>query len=218
MVGTPLRPRGAHHGRRPGRPAASTPVGELETRDLILRQARHLFMRRGFADVAVGDVAEAVGVTKPTLYYHFGNKEELYAAVLVDLMREVGGYIRKVVAQPSPLRTRLQQIAVGYFLNANGTMEPVLRDAGQLIGQQHAATVWAAYEGDLLQPLVTLMDEGMRSGEVRALDARGLVRGFISLLDAFTAPGGRSARTQPEHQQVAEAVVSLFLDGAAPRP
>jgi AcrR family transcriptional regulator len=214
--GPPLRVRGPYRGRRPGRPAA-TPVGALETRDLILRQARALFMRRGFADVAVGDVAEAVGVTKPTLYYHFGSKEGLYAAVLVDLMREVGGYIRRVVEHPLPLRDRLQQIAVGYFLNANGTMEPLLRDAGQLIGREHAATVWAAYEGDFLEPLVMLMGEGMQSGELRALDGRGLVRGFIGLLDAFTAPGGRSARAQPEHQQVAEAVVSLFLDGAAPR-
>jgi TetR/AcrR family transcriptional regulator len=123
-------------------------VGELETRDLILRHARRLFMRRGFADVSVGEVAEAVGVTKPTLYYHFGDKEGLYAVVLVDLMREVGGYIRTVVERPAPLRDRLRQIAVGYFLNANGTMEPMLRDASQLIGQERATAVWAAYEGD----------------------------------------------------------------------
>jgi AcrR family transcriptional regulator len=203
--------------RRPGRPAAAMPVSTLETRDLILRHARQLFMRRGFADVAVGDVAEAVGVTKPTLYYHFGSKEGLYAAVLVDLMREVGGYIQKVVEQPAPVRARLHQIAIGYFRNASGTMEPMLRDVGQLIGQDHAATVWAAYEHDFLAPLLALMEEGMRAGAVRPLEARSLVRAFVGLLEAFTARGGRAARTPAEHQRIAEEVVALFLDGAAPR-
>src|SRR5690242_3020868 len=63
--------------RGPGRPRAAMPVGELQTRELILRQARKLFLKRGFADVAVGEIASAVGVTKPTLYYHFTGKESL---------------------------------------------------------------------------------------------------------------------------------------------
>jgi AcrR family transcriptional regulator len=203
--------------RRPGRPAAATPVGELETRELVLRQARLLFMRRGYADVSVGEVAEAVGVTKPTLYYHFGGKEGLYAAVLVHLMREVGGYIHAVVDQECPLRERLRRIAFGYFVHANGTMEPMLRDVGQLIGADQATVVWAAYEGEFLQPLLALMAEGQRRDELRPVEARGLVRAFLGLLDAFTAPGGKGARTPAEHERAAEQVVSLFLDGAVPR-
>jgi len=203
--------------RRPGRPASSTPVGELETRDLILRHARRLFMRRGYADVSVGEVAEAVGVTKPTLYYHFGDKEGMYAAVLVDLMREVGGYIRAVADKGASVRDRLEGIAFGYFLNANGTMEPMLRDALQLIGRERAGEVLAAYEEGFLRPIVELMADGMGTGEVRPTDARGLARAFGGLLDAFTAPGGRLARAPDEHRRVAAEVVSLFLDGAAPR-
>lgn len=192
-------------------------MGELETPELVLRQARILFMRRGYADVSVGEVAEAVGVTKPTLYYHFGDKDGLYAAVLVDLMREVGGYIRAVVEQEGSVRERLLQVAFGFFLNANGTMEPLLRDAGQLIGAEHATEVWAAYESDFLAPLLSLMAEGQLRDELRPVEVRGLVRAFIGLLNAFTAPGGKGTRTPAEHQCVAEQVISLFLDGAAPR-
>lgn len=174
-------------------------------------------MQRGYASVAVGEVAAAVGVTKPTLYYHFGDKEGLYAAVLVDLMREIGGYIALVVAKPGSVRARLEEIALGYFLNANGTMEPMLRDVAQLIGERHAAEVWRAYEEELLGPLVTLLREGTQSGEVRSLDPHMLARAFLGLLDAFTARGGKSARTQVQHQGVATQTVALFLGGAAPR-
>jgi AcrR family transcriptional regulator len=203
--------------RRPGRPTAAMPVGQAETATLILRQARQLFMRRGFADVSVDEVAKAVGVTKPTLYYHFGDKAGMYTAVLVDLLREVGGYVCGIAAKELPLRGRLVDVASGYFVHANGTMEPMLRDAAQLIGPKHAPAIWAAYEEDFLRPLIALMQEGMDVQEIRSTDPRSLARAFIGLLDAFTAPGGRAARTPDEHRQVAEQVASLFLDGAMPR-
>jgi AcrR family transcriptional regulator len=203
--------------RRPGRPRAAMPVGELDTRELILRHARRLFLQRGYADVAVGEIASAVGVTKPTLYYHFGGKEGLYAAVLVHLLREIGGYIRGCAEKSAPVRARLNEIAFGYFLNANGTTEPLLRDASHLIGAEHAEQVWACYENDFLRPLVELMRQGIETGEIRRSDPRGLARGFMGLLESFTAPGGHHTRTPVEHRTVAEDVVSLFVDGAAPR-
>lgn len=53
-----------------------------DTRRRILEAAYELFYRKGFARVGVDVVAEAAGVTKRTLYYHFDSKDELLAAVL----------------------------------------------------------------------------------------------------------------------------------------
>jgi AcrR family transcriptional regulator len=203
--------------RRVGRPPADAPVGEVETRQLILRRARTLFMHRGFADVSVGEVAEAVGVTKPTLYYHFGNKESLYTAVLCDLMQEVGGYIRLVARSDAPVRTRLIDLAKGYFIHADATMEPVLRDASELIGPKLAAEVHRAYHDEMLMPIEELMEEGIRMGEIRSLEPHHLVLALMGLLDAFTPSGGHSSRTIEQHQAMAAMLVSLFLDGAAAR-
>jgi AcrR family transcriptional regulator len=193
-------------------------VGEIETRSLILKRAQRLFLQRGYADVSVGEVADAVGVTKPTLYYHFGNKEALYAAVLVDLMREVGGHVLRVVSGQAPVRERLIDLVRGYFTHADATMEPLLRDTSELIGQEHAQEVRRVYQEHLLAPIEALMTEGIASGLIRELDPSDLVRALMGLLDAFTAAGGHLARTLEEHQAVAVWVVSLFLDGASPRP
>lgn len=200
--------------RRPGRPSLAEPVAEVQTRSLILRHARVLFMQRGYADVSVGEVAEAVGVSKPTLYYHFHDKERLYAAVLIDMMTEVGGYVRSVVSRPLPVRDRLLELAYGYFLHADATMEPLLRDTSELIGRERAAQVLAAYHLELLEPIADLMRAGMASGEFAARDPYLVVRAFMGLLDAFTEPGGHLARDEAQHRQVSEQMVSLFLCGA----
>ena len=54
----------------------------------IADAAYELFYREGFAHVGVDAIAEAAGITKRTLYYHFESKDALVAAVL-DLQHEL---------------------------------------------------------------------------------------------------------------------------------
>jgi AcrR family transcriptional regulator len=51
-------------------------------RDQLLATASSLFYERGIAATGVDAVVQASGVSKPTLYAHFGSKAELVAAVL----------------------------------------------------------------------------------------------------------------------------------------
>jgi TetR/AcrR family transcriptional regulator len=50
----------------------------------ILEVAAKVFAASGFAGARVDDIAERAGVNKAMLYYHVGNKQALYAAVLLD--------------------------------------------------------------------------------------------------------------------------------------
>jgi len=48
----------------------------------ILRVAERLFAERGFRDVTVRDIAHGAGVTHPLIYYYWGSKRGVLAAVL----------------------------------------------------------------------------------------------------------------------------------------
>jgi AcrR family transcriptional regulator len=52
------------------------------TRERIVSAASKLFYAEGIRTVGVDAVAEAAGVTKRTLYYHFKSKDDLIAAYL----------------------------------------------------------------------------------------------------------------------------------------
>jgi AcrR family transcriptional regulator len=54
----------------------------MTARDQLLGAASELFYADGIAATGVDDVVRAAGVSKPTLYAHFGSKAELVAAVL----------------------------------------------------------------------------------------------------------------------------------------
>jgi AcrR family transcriptional regulator len=69
-----------------------SPVGEHETKRRALEIALELFGRKGYEATSMREIAEAAGVTKATLYYHFENKAaiirglaERYRQALDDL-------------------------------------------------------------------------------------------------------------------------------------
>jgi AcrR family transcriptional regulator len=71
---------------------------DSQTRGRILRAALRQFADCGYAGASVQAIVDAARVTKPTLYYHFGNKAGLYQALIdwahderLRLMREAAG-------------------------------------------------------------------------------------------------------------------------------
>jgi TetR/AcrR family transcriptional regulator len=56
-----------------------------DTRRAVLDAALREFAEFGLAGARVDAIAEAAGVNKQALYYHFGNKEELFQAALASV-------------------------------------------------------------------------------------------------------------------------------------
>ncbi|AQT79074.1 hypothetical protein B1R94_06980 [Mycolicibacterium litorale] len=56
-------------------------------RAAALQRAMHLFWERGFDGTSINDLTEAMGISPPSLYAAFGDKQALYAAA-VDLYEE----------------------------------------------------------------------------------------------------------------------------------
>jgi AcrR family transcriptional regulator len=57
-----------------------------ETRDRILAAALARFAVESYRGASVRDLADDVGVTQPVLYYHFGSKDGILAALIEPLM------------------------------------------------------------------------------------------------------------------------------------
>lgn len=58
----------------------------MDVRDQILEAATHQMAARGYNGTTVQAVADAVGIRKPSVLYHFSNKENLRKAVLERIL------------------------------------------------------------------------------------------------------------------------------------
>ncbi|MFH1983775.1 MAG: TetR/AcrR family transcriptional regulator [Pseudomonadota bacterium] len=75
----------------------------------ILTTARRLFGEYGYHGVTARMIAQAVGIDVSTLYYHWGEKQDLYEAVLVDLNDEIREKLKEIekAVRGKDLGTRL---------------------------------------------------------------------------------------------------------------
>lgn len=72
-------------------PARPSPEGG--SRRLILDTAARLLRSGGYHQTTLREIAEAVGIRKASLYYHFASKEEIVEEVVNDGVRFVHGAV-----------------------------------------------------------------------------------------------------------------------------
>ncbi len=65
-------------------------------RAALIRAARDLFVRDGFAATATPDIVAQAGVTRGALYHHFDGKDDLFAAVILAEAEAVAAEIEAV--------------------------------------------------------------------------------------------------------------------------
>jgi AcrR family transcriptional regulator len=81
----------------------------------IARVAARLFATQGYEATSVRMIVEAAGVTKPTLYYHFGSKEGLAQALLTRPMTVLAEAMRGILEQGGDPVAALVQIVEAHF-------------------------------------------------------------------------------------------------------
>jgi AcrR family transcriptional regulator len=69
--------------------------------DHALAQALRVFWTKGYDGASLTDLTDAMGITRPSLYAAFGNKESLFRKALDLYEREKMAYIGQAMAQPT---------------------------------------------------------------------------------------------------------------------
>ena len=69
--------------------------------DHALTEALRVFWQKGYDGASLTDLTEAMGITRPSLYAAFGNKESLFRKALDLYEREKLAYIGEALEQPT---------------------------------------------------------------------------------------------------------------------
>jgi len=96
-------------------------LDENDTKVRILLAAARLFADRGYAGTSVREIVAMAGVTKPTLYYYFKNKDDLCIKLMDLAMETYAKVLKEPLQQPGTVRRRLASLFASLYaiLRAN---------------------------------------------------------------------------------------------------
>jgi len=196
----------------------------VEPKVRILDAAADAFMRRGFADTTIDDIADAVGATKGLVYYHYRSKFDIFLAVYEQGMQRVRERVEPSVTRPGSGRERLESMAVAHVVNL---MDDLSYHHVVHQGVRHQeSTALKARQRDALIALNQLRQdyellfrnvvaEGVADGSLRDIDVGLATRVFLSSLNAVDVWYRRSEGTAEDSSRLARAVVDLVIRGVA---
>ena len=168
-------------------------------RERIISTATGMFVQRGYEGVAMREIAEACGITKAALYYHFDGKPDLLNAIFVTYLAEIAEVVEASAGHGAG-EPRLRWLVEQLFAlppEQRAIMRLAMHEVGQLQPQQRTAFA-ADYRARFIGPLQQIVSEGTSSGDFTAKDPTVVVWVLLGMLYPFFAPPGAGPSTGPD--------------------
>lgn len=173
------RPDEAATAAGPGRPK------DLAKRAAILEAAKQLFTAQGFEGVSMDAIAAEAGVSKLTVYSHFGDKDALFAEA-VKSHCERGMPTALLADRPGqPVRERLTEIGTAFYAMISAPEAVAghrILCSPQVMQTPLPQLFWEAGPRRVQEGLRALLDARVAAGELDIPDTALAASQFFTLL------------------------------------
>ncbi len=165
----------------------SQPDVDQSARERVLKAAVILFTQRGYAATTVREIVESAGVTKPILYYYFGNKEGIYIKILDDVVQAYHQMLQEVLQYQGTPAQKILEFGRKFYRNFGKHLAEARLFHSIYYGPPQGAPF---FNFDVLherfeQTVKELVRQGMRSGEISELHVEPLTSLIIATINYF---------------------------------
>lgn len=199
-------------------PFRSTRTNDAERADkraALLLAAVRMFNERGFHATSLDDVAASLGVTKPVIYHHLGNKDQVLFECVAIGLRELQAAAAQVGATSGDgldrLRTFLRRYAE-IIMDDFGRC--IIRTADETLSPE-ARLRFRALKREIDDALRTMIEEAAADGSASITDVRVTAFAFAGALNWSARWYRPDLPTSPA--AMAQAIVDTLCAGIMPR-
>jgi AcrR family transcriptional regulator len=141
-------------------------------RDAVIRAAARAFNERGYHNTSLDDIAAALGVTKPTVYYYVENKEQLLFECFRAGLEPIRTALDAAEISGDSGRERLRRVIADYARAiASEYGWCMVRAEHQDLGPELSAQV-KALKSEIDQGIRRLLRRGIEDGSIEPCDQR----------------------------------------------
>ncbi len=183
---------------------------QAKRRREIFHAAVKVFLKKGFQETSMREIAEAAGIGKSTLYDYFKTKDEILVFVFEEELNDLTSHAQRIALQNISADERIKQVMEMHleFLVENKNLFMRLTFEAQrlkLESQKRIQNGRYAYQ-DLLRGLI---EEGIRESTFRKVDPLLVAR----LLVHTMAPVVFASRPTGTPQKMMKETLDIFFKG-----
>ncbi len=177
----------------------------------IIDEAARLFVASGYRGISMREIAEAVGISKAGLYYHFRDKEDLFIAILTAHLGGVEQIIHDAVSDGANAREQVARIIRG-ILSLPPNQRAIIRLASQEIvhvSQAARSDFEGTYQERFLGRVEAILQGGIDRGELRRVNVRLATWLLLGMAYPFFYPG----HSLGDMDETIDLMLAVFFDG-----
>ena len=183
---------------------------QARRRHEIFHQVVPVFLKQGFHETSMREIAEAAGLGKSTLYDYFKTKDEILVYFFEDQLNDLTAEAQRIAVENCTADVRLRKIMEAYIasLQANKSLFMKLSMESQRLKLQSQRQIQQrrhAYQ-DMIRALI---EEGIREGIFRPVNALLAARLLISGM----APVIYTSRVTGTPQEMLKDTLEIFFKG-----
>jgi TetR/AcrR family transcriptional regulator, cholesterol catabolism regulator len=191
-------------------------VAAAPREDQVRAAALRLFKEKGYHATSMREIASAVGINKGSLYSYIHSKEDLLIPVFERAMGVLLEQMEQISGDASLSATRRLRRAIHAHVTAvadNLDILTVYLSEWRQLGAESLTTVRLQREryASLFRQI---LDDGVQSGEFRAMDTRIVMLGMIGMCNYLFRWYRPDGRLTPE--QVADELIEMVMNGVLP--
>lgn len=202
----------------------------MDVRSEILTQATRLFAEQGYDGTSVQQIADAVGIRKPSLLYHFRSKDELRENVLAEMLAHWNAVLPGLLLKASTEERfdATMEALTGFFIEDPDRARLLLRET--LDRSAHMQAMLGEFVKPWIQLLGAQLERAKEQGLVQAdVDPQAYAVEVITMAVAGTAvidtlqvilpahPARGSTRKRHARELIRVARSSLYTDDEGER-
>jgi AcrR family transcriptional regulator len=182
--------------------------------DEALGAALRVFWTKGYDGASLTDLTEAMGVTRPSLYAAFGNKEELFRKALDLYEREKLAYVGEALEAPTS-REVVERLLRGALEVQTGDVEP--KGCMRIISSVTCSAEAESISEDLMarrqsshRAICERLERAKHEGDLPvASDVEGLCSFIVAILQGL-ALQARSGASKAQLEALVETSLAMW--------
>jgi len=186
-----------------------------EKREAVLRAAVRCFNEKGFHATSLDDVANALNVTKPTIYHYFGSKDEILFECVRRGLESIREAASAVVSERGGGLERLKRLMRDYAITMTKDFGMCVTRTADHELSGDSRTKFRALKREIDQTVRKVVEQGMADGTLAQGDPRLVtftLTGALNWIARWYDPNGPLTS-----QEVADGTVATLVAGLATR-